>query len=133
MTHSYLQAPKGIAGACLIGWLLACGQAAAAEAIEADQIIDNPDASKTFVRPRVWTGGSYLRIRRGVPGSCRLFGMEGFLSDYVVWSSSLLDAVEVRDDGGVGEKMRGQYIKAMTCTSGGTYVPKVTARSNGPS
>lgn len=119
----------GIASATLVNCMLTCGYGVAGPTVEAEQIIDNPDASKTIVRPRVSTGGGYYRIRRGVPGSCRLFGMVGFLSDYVVRSSDAGESVEILQDGGMGKKMRGQYIEAMTCISAKPYFPKLAAES----
>lgn len=114
--------------AILVGVTLVCA-AASRPVIQADEILDNPDASKTFIHPRILGESEPVGIGQGIPGACRLFGMEGYLKDYVVWSSDLRDAVPVSDDGHLGEVRYGSYVEEMTCTSGKAYLPKITAES----
>ena len=119
-----------IRAALFIGVALSCTDASAEESvIGADQIVDHLDSSKTFIRPRILAKAERLGIRQGIPGACRLFGMEGYLKDYVVWSADLKSAVEVSDGGAVGDVITAHYVEAMTCTSERAYVPKLTVKS----
>ncbi|MAG32045.1 MAG: hypothetical protein CL908_14275 [Deltaproteobacteria bacterium] len=103
--------------------------AAALPGIAADETLTNPDSSKTFVRPRIVSQGGRLGIRQGIPGACHMFGMAGYLKEYVVWSNDLMDGVPLADDGRVGEVQRAKYVESMTCTSSQPYVPKITTQS----
>lgn len=113
----------------LLIWSTLSCVAAAKPVIHADEILDNPDSSKTFIHPRILGESGPLGIGQGIPGACRLFGMEGYLKDYVVWSSDIKDVVPVSNDGHLGEVRIGSYVEAMTCTSGQDYLPKITAES----
>ena len=120
-------------GACvgrvMLGLLFGCGAGSlgAGPTARASRIIENPDSTRTFVDPAISTQDGLVRIGRGVAGACRLFGMDGLLSGYVVWSSVLAESVEVRDDGSIGETAPGTYVESMTCTSGASYRPKLVA------
>jgi hypothetical protein len=106
------------------------------ERISADQIINNPDSSVTFIHP--WVPGSarrsgeHLEIRRGIPGACHLFGMDDFLRGQVVWSKVMAPGVSVGNDGTIGAIESAYYVESMTCILGGDYVPKITAASIKP-
>jgi hypothetical protein len=110
-------------------WVTLSSAAAFMPVIQADEILENPDSSKTFIRPRILGESGSWGIGQGIPGACRLFGMEGYLKDYVVWSGDLKDAVSISNDGHVGEVQIGSYVEAMTCTSVQPYFPKITAES----
>jgi hypothetical protein len=97
--------------------------------VHAERILDNLDSTRTFIHPRILGEAGYLGIGQGIPGACRLFGMEGYLKDYVVWSHDLKDGVPVSEDGQVGEVRVGSYVEEMTCTSGQPYFPKITVES----
>lgn len=119
-----------IQAALFIGVLLLCTDACAGKrVIDADQIVVNMDSSKTFIRPRILGEAGRLGIRQGIPGACRLFGMEGYLKDYVVWSADLKNAVPVSDDGTIGDVEAAHYVESMTCTSRQAYFPKITVES----
>ncbi len=100
--------------------------------IEAEEVVDNPDSSRTFVSP--WIVMDPLdrdlrfRIRQGVPGACRLFGMSDYLRGFVVWSKDLRDAVGVNGDGSISDVEVGHYVESMTCISDQPYVPKITVK-----
>lgn len=81
------------------------------------------------MRPRVQAEDGLLPVRRGVVGLCRLFGMDGYLREYVVWSARPMVAVEVHADRSLGEPMPGPYIEEMTCTKGTAYRPILEAAS----
>ena len=109
---------------------LSCADASAGEAtIGADQVVDHLDSSKTFIHPRILAKAGRLGIRQGIPGACRLFGMEGYLKDYVLWSADLKNSVQVSDDGAVGDVITAHYLESITCTSEHAYMPKLTAKS----
>jgi hypothetical protein len=114
-----------------MGLILLCGDASASKpVIDADRIVDNLDSSRTFFHPRILDEEKRLGIRQGIPGACRLFGMEGYLRDYVVWSADLMNAVRVSGDGTVGAVVEpARYVEAMTCTSERAYQPKLTVKS----
>lgn len=96
--------------------------------IYANQVVDNPDTSRTFFEPWIAAeDGSQLRILQGVPGACRLFGMSDYLAGYVVWSKDLRQAVRVASDGSISDIRNGHYIESMTCISGQPYLPKLLA------
>lgn len=114
--------------ALLIWTTLSC-VAAARPVIHADETLENLDSSKTFIRPRILGEAGPLGIGQGIPGACRLFGMEGYLKDYVVWSGDLKDVVSVSNDGHVGDVRSGKYVESMTCISGQHYMPKITVES----
>lgn len=105
--------------------------------IRAARVVTNLDSSKTFIHPRIVDeadqrgseAGIELGIRQGIPGACRLFGMDGYLKDYVVWSSDLRDGVPVGDDGELGAVEAGRYVESMTCTAGQPYSPKISVES----
>lgn len=109
--------------------LLCTDACAGRPVIDADQIVVNLDSSKTFIRPRIQGKAERFGIRQGIPGACRLFGMEGYLKDYVVWSADLTNAVPVSDDGTIGEVETAHYVESMTCTSRRAYLPKITVES----
>jgi hypothetical protein len=113
----------------MLGLLFGCGAGSlgAGPTARASRIIENPDSTRTFVDPEISTEDGRFRIGQGVAGACRLFGMDGLLSGYVVWSAVLAASVEVRDDGSIGEPAPGTYVESMTCTSGASYRPKLVS------
>ncbi|MBJ20129.1 MAG: hypothetical protein GY910_26285 [bacterium] len=118
----------GLIVGCVVLLAAAC-TAGPPVAIRADQIVDNLDSTRTFVRPRIQGEAGHLRIGQGIPGACRLFGMEGYLKEYVKWSLDLGEAVPVSEDGQVGEARLGRYIEAITCTPKRSHVPRITVES----
>jgi len=116
-----------------VGSASAGEQNADQQSIHALQIIENADASKTFVQPRLRTGKGdsaiQHRITRGVPGLCELFGMDGFLQDYVVRSDDIQNGVELSNDGVVVAFKPGHYIESVTCTAAQPYWPTLIAES----
>ncbi|MAF84785.1 MAG: hypothetical protein QGH93_06550 [Gammaproteobacteria bacterium] len=108
-------------------------QVVGATSIHAAQIIENADASRTFLQPRLRTGSGnpaeQLRISRGVPGICALFGMDGFLQDHVIRSDEIKDGVELSAEGLVVGIRTGYYIESVTCTAEQPYWPKLLAES----
>ena len=102
-------------------------------AIHAQQIIDNPDSSKTFLHPLVSLSDEDHRhhygIRGGVPGACRLAGMDDFLRDYVHWSKDPAESVAVDKDGAVSEVSSGYYIESMTCIPKPKPLPVIIAKA----
>lgn len=117
--------------AALLSAALLHGVAASAGSpvIRADRVVDNPDSSKTFFRPHIVAETGELGIRRGIPGACRLLGMEGYLSAYVVWSNRLESGVAIGDDGTLGEVEHAAYVESMTCTATRAHLPELEARS----
>ena len=97
----------------------------------ADQIIENIDSSKTFVRPWVMgdagAGEIKVGIRQGIRSVCRLFEMEDYFKDFVVWSTELRATAKVSPEGGVGVVSMDYPIESITCISNQYYTPKITA------
>ena len=119
-----------IQAALALGMALHCTDAFAGKpVIGAEQIVENLDSSKTFIHPRILDEAERLGIRQGVPGACRLFGMEGYLKGYVVWSADLRNGVRVGDDGTLGDVEIAPYIESMTCTSEKAHRPRITVKS----
>lgn len=125
----------------LAGALAAEGQpvntpAGGAISISADRVIDNPDSTVTFIHP--WLpgtaeySGERLGIRRGVPGACRLFGLDDFLRGQVVWSKDMGPGVSVGENGALGTIEPGYYIESMTCMTAHDYVPAITVEAIDP-
>ena len=94
-----------------------------------DQVVENLDSSKTIVRPRVLGDGERLGIRGGIPGACLLFGMHGYLKDYVVWSSDLKNSVHIGKNGEIGEVRNEHYLESITCTPKPVHRPKITVQA----
>ena len=119
-------------GVLLILGLFSIGaRCASQQVITAAQIIENRDSSKTFIAPRVISirdgQAFHLGIKRGAPGTCHLFGMDDYLSDYVVWSRDLMETVKVDSDGSRSDETMGFYIQSITCVTGKAHNPKITA------
>ena len=113
-----------------LGVALVCMDSSAGRrVIGAEEIVDNSDSSKTYIYPRILGEAERFGIRQGIPGACRLFGMEGYLKDYVVWSSDLKKGVPVADDGTLGDVETAHYVESMTCTSSKVHWPKITLKS----
>ena len=97
--------------------------------ISADRIIENPDSTVTFIHP--WISGEndfskQLEILGGVPGACRLFGLDDYLRGHVIWSKELRSGAKVGEDGAIGNAASGHYIESMTCLRGSDYIPSIT-------
>ncbi len=101
--------------------------------LHSSEIIDNPDNSRTFIRPSISLPGVSVQqrfgIRKGVPGACHLGGMDDFLSDYVQWSKDMIKSVAIDRDGVVSGAEMGFYIEAMTCVSSPSPLPTLVAQN----
>lgn len=128
----YLLCLALFAGSSFAGEPLA-GQEFGKPSIHAEQVIENTDASKTFTTLWLRSGAGdsteQHRISRGVPGICKLFGMDGFLQDYVVRSDDIRGGVELSDDGMIVAIRSGYYIESVTCTAAQPYWPRLIAES----
>ncbi len=118
-----------------IGFLLASNTLISAEryVINAEQIIENADSSKTFILP--WIVGksgvsdNHLRVRQSIPEVCRLLGMSNYLKDFVIWSDHLVNTAKVNNDGSLSAISMGHYVQSVTCISKGPYLPVITTSS----
>ncbi len=121
---------RALASSVVIVVALLCTQASGGTpAVDADRIEENLDSSKTITRPEVLGGVERLGIRQGIPGACHLFGMDGYLKEYMVWSADLKLAVQVHDDGTVADAESAHYVVSMTCTPTRGHMPEITVTS----
>lgn len=121
--------PVLIAGLALFLGDVSGGTSFAQSLIDADQVIENLDSSRTFIRPFIVVESGRLGIRQGVPGACRLFGMNDFLRGHVVWSTDRMEGAKISDKGVVSDTQPGFYIESITCISEEPYVPMITAEA----
>ena len=109
--------------------LISCQVATGDWQIHADQVLQNPDLSKTFKSPHFKAPAGRMELAGGVPGICRPFGMEGYLKEYISWSGDLRPSVRVGDDGTIGVVETSHYLKAITCTAEVPYVSILTTEA----
>ena len=85
---------------------------------KADEIIENPDGSASFINPKILHGNDVYDIYYSAPGACSLFGYEEYLKDTAEYESSSDYAISLKSDGTFSSTTSGDKMTAISCYSG---------------